>query len=317
MPDKIYCAIDIGGTKILLYLIDRAEKVLHKERFPTPAQCTPEQMIELINRSTAASLARVGLSSTDLAGLGVCIAALLDYEKGVVHQAPNLGWHTAVPFREMLQQNWGCPVYLDNDANAAVLGEVAYGAARGHRNAIYITISTGIGGGLYLDGKVFRGSTGFAGEVGHIKPFGKGRRCGCGGMDCLEAWASGESIARIAKELWDEKEQGGAITTAWVFDQAQGGNSLAQNIIEQALQNISTGLANLVTLLNPSCLVIGGGVAVSREDFLEQIRARIREIAVAPAVQISTVEIKAAQLGPEAGIWGIYYLMRSPDEQRA
>lgn len=317
MPDKIYCAIDIGGTKILLYLIDRAEKVLHKERFPTPAQCTPEQMIELINRSTAASLARVGLSSTDLAGLGVCIAALLDYEKGVVHQAPNLGWHTAVPFREMLQQNWGCPVYLDNDANAAVLGEVAYGAARGHRNAIYITISTGIGGGLYLDGKVFRGSTGFAGEVGHIKPFGKGRRCGCGGMDCLEAWASGESIARIAKELWDEKEQGGAITTAWVFDQAQGGNSLAQNIIEQALQNISTGLANLVTLLNPSCLVIGGGVAVSREDFLEQIRARVREIAVAPAVQISTVEIKAAQLGPEAGIWGIYYLMRSPDEQRA
>ena len=317
MPDQVYCVFDIGGTKILLYLIDGAKRVLHKERFPTPAQCTPEQMIEFINRSAAASLARAGLPSTDLAGLGICIAALLDYEKGVVHQSPNLGWYAAVPLREMLQQSWNCPVYLDNDANAAVLGEVAYGAARGHRNAIYITISTGIGGGLYLDGKVFRGSGGFAGEVGHIKPFGQGRRCGCGGMDCLEAWASGGAIARMAKELCDEKEQGGTITTAWVFDQAQGGNPLARSIIEQALQNISTGLANLVTLLNPSCLVIGGGVVASREDFLEQIRARVYELAVAPAVHISTVEIKAAQLGSEAGIWGLYYLMRCPDEQRA
>lgn len=312
MSKKIYCAVDVGGTKILLLLIDANRKVLFKERFSTPSQAPPEEMIRVINRYIAAAVAQTDCTVQNLAGVGVCIAALVDYENGLIHQAPNLGWYGPVPFKEYLQQSWDCPVYLDNDANAAVLGEVSFGSARGHRNAIYITISTGIGGGLYLDGRVYRGSSGFAGEAGHIKPFGSGRRCGCGGMDCLEVWASGEAISRNAKILWEEQEgERGPITTAWVFDQAQAGNPLAGMILEQALQAFSTGLANLITLLNPSCLVIGGGVIAGREDFLEQIRARVFEIAIAPAVNVSPVEIKLARLESEAGVWGMYSLMLS------
>jgi glucokinase len=316
MSEQVYCTVDVGGTKILLLLIDGDKNVLHRERFSTPAEVSPEEMVRVISRSAAAALIQKGFAADKITGLGVCIAALVDYERGLLHQAPNLGWYGPVHFQELLQQNWLCPVYLDNDANAAVMGEVSFGSARGHRDVIYITISTGIGGGLYLDGKVFRGSNGFAGEVGHIKPFGSGRRCRCGGMDCLETWASGEAIARNAKTLWEDLDpEHGPINTAWVFEQARAGNPLARSIIDQALQAISTGLANLVTLLNPSCLVIGGGVIAGRDDFLAQIRDRVQQIAIAPAVSASPLEITAAQLESEAGVWGMYSFMLEEQKQ--
>lgn len=309
MNQTVYCCVDVGGTKILLLLIDGDRKVLYRAKSPTPAQASPAVMAGAINDAIRDGLAETGLAEQSLSGIGVCIAALINFDRGEIFQSPNLGWYEPVPFRELLMKNRTCPVFLENDANAAVLGEVAYGAARGHRTAIYITISTGIGGGLYLDGKIYRGSMGFAGEVGHIKPFGKGRKCGCGGLDCLETWASGGAIARNARLLWEEDRPGGGITTAWVFDQAQAGNNLARSIIEHALDDISTGLANLVTLLNPSCLVIGGGVVGNRADFLEQIRVKIKQSAVAPAVKYTPLEVTAAQLEPEAGIWGMYALM--------
>ncbi len=310
MTEKVYCTVDVGGTKILLMLIDQQREILFKEKFSTPTNASPEKIAQVINKSASTALAQLGINKAMLAGLGVCIAALVDYDNGLIHQAPNLGWYGLVNFKEMLSENWSCPIYLDNDANAAVLGEVTFGAARGHRNAIYITISTGIGGGLYLDGKIYRGSVGFAGEIGHIKPFGKGRRCGCGGMDCLETWASGSAVARNAKLLWEGKEEeGSGISTAWVFGQAQAGNPLARNIIDQALFNIGTGLSNLVTLLNPSCLVIGGGVVKGSAEFMTQVRTIVRQNAIAPAVNASPVEVVAAQLEPEAGVWGIYALM--------
>lgn len=310
MPPEIYGCVDVGGTKILLLLIDGERSVVYRGKFPTPLGTAPETMAEAVSSAIEAALSTAGLGKGSLAGIGVCIAGLVDYTRGEIFQAPNLGWHEPLPFRDLLQRFWSCPVYLENDANAAVLGEVAYGAARGHRDAVYITISTGIGGGLYLDGKIYRGSRGFAGEIGHTKPFGKGRRCGCGGFDCLEAWASGLAISRSAGLIWEENETDkGRITTAWVFDQDRAGNALARSIITHALNDIGTGLANLVTLLNPTCLVIGGGVAGNRTWFLEQIRAKINEFAIAPAIQTTPVKVTAAQLEPESGVWGMYALM--------
>ncbi len=310
MINKIYAAADVGGTKILLLLVGPDRKVILRRKLPTPVRATPEMVVQALDGALSGALKEAGAESRSLAGLGVCIAALLDFEKGVIHEAPNLDWHEPVPFRSLLQDRCGCPVYLDNDTNAAVLGEVTYGAARGHRHAAYITISTGIGGGLYLDGKIYRGSGGFAGEIGHIKRFGKGRRCGCGGLDCLEAWASGEGVARSARSLWDEREPGvGPLDTAAVFDLAAAGNSLAGSIIERATDDIGTALANLVTLLNPSCLVIGGGVARHRPALIAALQAKINEIAVPPAVKVSQVEVVAARLEPEAGAWGMYAAM--------
>jgi len=298
----------------LLLLVDNTKNVLFNKRFPTPLSATPEEIIAQINCYATEAFTQTGYTPDNLSGLGVCIAALVDYENGLIYQAPNLGWHDVVPFKSLLQKSWACPVYLDNDANAAVLGEATYGSARGHRNAIYITISTGIGGGLLLDGRVFRGSSGFAGEVGHMKSFGTGRRCGCGGMDCLEAWASGEAIARNARELITVNgAEINAPTTAQVFVMAQSGNQSARIILDEALQSISTGLANLVTILNPTCVVIGGGVVSNRADYLEQIRNRVQALAVSQAVKVTQVKITAPLLGPEAGVWGMYALMRNED----
>ena len=183
--------------------------------------------------------------------------------------------------KDYFRKTWGCPLYIENDANAAVLGEVYYGAARGHRHVIYITISTGIGGGLFLDGQLYRGAGGFAGEIGHTKSYGEGRTCGCGGSDCLEAWASGRGIARSAgrrgEDGWD---------TARIFARAARGDHRARELVDQAVTDIATGVANLVTFLNPSCVVLGGSVAAAN-PFFRAIRDFVQNKAIRTAVTVT------------------------------
>lgn len=309
MSAPLYAAVDVGGTKILLLLAGEERRLVLRRLLPTPERAAPEAVVETIAGALYGALQERGLSPRSLAGLGVCIAALLNFESGVIYESPNLDWHEPVPFRELLQQRFDCPVYLDNDCNAAILGEVTYGAARGHRDAVYVTISTGIGAGLYLDGRIYRGSGGFAGEFGHVKRFGKGRRCGCGSYDCLEAWASGKGIARSAGVLWDADDPAaGLLNTAAIFDRAAAGDPLAATIIGQAVEDTGIALANLVTLLNPSCIVIGGGVARNRPALIGRIREELERYAVAPAVKTTPLEVAAAQLEPEAGAWGIYVM---------
>lgn len=307
MEHSVYAVADVGGTKILLLLLGPAGNVLLRRRLPTPPEAAPELLINTLNEAIDKALRESGRDRSSLEGMGVCIAALLNFEEGIIYESPNLNWHDPVPFRRLVQERYSCPVYLENDTNAAVLGEVEYGAARGRRHAAYITISTGIGAGLFLDGKIYRGSGGFAGELGHIKRFGKGRLCGCGGYDCLEAWASGEGIARSARTLWGD---GGLVNTASVFDMAEAGDALAKSIVENAVEDIGTGLANLVTLLNPECLVVGGAVARHRPAILELLQSKINELAVPPTVKISRVKVVPAELEPEAGAWGMFAMMR-------
>jgi len=311
--EKIYGIVDVGGTKILAVLMDDHSKILYRHRFPTPVSDDPEVLIGEINGALKEGMEKVGGAVEELSGLGICVAALVDHREGAAYEAPNLGWHRRVPLKEMLAKYYRCPILVENDANAAVVGEVKYGAAVGHDCVIYITISTGIGSGLYLDGKLYRGHTGFAGETGHMKAFGRGRKCGCGGSDCFESWASGEAVARSARLLWPKLQQKGIINTAWVFDQAEANNLLARKIVEKFIEDIGTGLANLVTLLNPSCLVIGGGVVARRPELLEQIRHKIFEQAVKPSVEETQLQILPARLEGDAGIWGMYALLRQGD----
>ena len=310
MEKKLYASVDVGGTKILLLLAGEQRELILRRNLLTPQKPSPGQIVELIAGSLTRFLKEEGLTLHDLAGVGVCIAALLDFKSGVIHESPNLDWHEPVPFRELLQGRFPCPVYLENDCNAAVLGEVHYGAAAGYRDVAYITISTGIGAGLFLDGRLYRGSGGFAGEMGHFKRFGKGRRCGCGGFDCLEAWASGKGIARSAETLWDKSDPAtGPLHTAAVFDRAAAGDPLAGAIIEQALEDIGVSLANLTTLLNLSCIVLGGGVVRHRPGLVQQIEEKVNRYAVPPAVKVTGVKMAAAELEPEAGAWGMYAAM--------
>lgn len=294
-----------------MLLINDKGEVVFREKRSTPKPATPEALIRLIRLilADAATIDEKGREPA-LAGFGVCIAGFIETEKQIVHQSPNLNWHTPVPFGKLLAEDFTCPVIIENDANAAVLGEVYFGSATGHDNVIYITLSTGIGGGLFLNGRLYRGATGFAGEVGHIKPYGQGRDCKCGGCDCLETWASGSAIAKSASLLWDEKTlESGGFSAEEVFAMADKGNELASTIIDNAAEQTGRGLANLVTLLNPSCIVIGGGVASGRPDYLKKVIDFMEAYSIKPSVKITSVEVTKAQLEPEAGIWGMYALL--------
>lgn len=311
MDKELYWSVDIGGTKILLLLLDGGGRVLFREKIKTPQPSTPEAVADAITRTideTAKN--KSGNTAGGPAGIGICTAGFVDHRLGLVYQSPNLDWHEPVQLGSLIRERVNCPVLIENDTNAAVVGEVQFGAARGHLNAVYITLSTGIGGGLYLNGRLYRGTNGFAGEIGHTKAFGKGRPCKCGGTDCLETWASGSALAVSAGEMWEEGElNNGHISTAWVFDQADRGNTIAQAILEHAAEKIGLGLSNLATLLNPSCIVIGGGVAANRADFFEKVAHYTRKHAIKPAVETTSLEIVAAALEPEAGIWGMYSLI--------
>ncbi len=310
MDRELYWVVDIGGTKILSLLIDKRGRVLFRQKTSTPRPSEPEAVADAIVQTMRQAAGEKPGGNCKPAGIGICTAGFVDHNLGLVYQSPNLEWHNPVPLGAIIKEKTGCPVLIENDTNAAVVGEVHFGAARGHSNAVYITLSTGIGGGLYLNGRLYRGANGFAGEIGHTKAFGNGRPCKCGGTDCLETWASGSALVASARELWDEKALNkGHISTAWVFEQADRGNDIAQRLINHAADNIGLGLSNLVTLLNPSCLVIGGGVAANRNDFFDKVAQKIRKHAIKPSVETTDLAIVTAALEPEAGIWGIYSLM--------
>jgi glucokinase len=195
-----------------------------------------------------------------------------------------------------------------------VIGEANYGAARGHQDVIYITLSTGIGGGLFLNGKLYRGSSGFAGEIGHTKPFGKGRKCNCGGDNCLEAWASGGGIAESAATLWEPADLNlDELTTASVFAEAATGNQPAEMIVKQAIYAVGTGLANLVNILNPSCVVFGGGIINAHPDLITELEKVMLQNAIRPAAEISAVKVVQTALAEDSGLWGIYALLRAKE----
>lgn len=310
---KLYALVDLGGTKTLLVVADEKRKTLFRENIATVKPSRPAAVFEQIAMLLERASLKLGLKEGSyFEALGICVAGFVEAKNGTVHQAPNLGWQEPVALKKMLEERLKLRVMVENDTNAAVVGEVYFGAAQGHLDAIYLTISTGIGGGLFLGGKLYRGSTGFAGEIGHIKPFGKGRECKCGGKDCLEAWASGIAIARAAENLIDVEKYGPGkikLDTKTVFSEAKEGNSLAAAITAVAAQKTGLAISNLVNLLNPSCLVIGGGVASHQPSYLEEIKAFVYKNAIRPSVEISTLAIVPAALEPEAGIWGMHALL--------
>lgn len=310
--NNYYIAIDIGGTKILLALFDDQGQILYREKVPTPVKPLPQDVVSLISSVFKRAKEKTGVMQKNASfSPGVCFAGFVEQEKGIIRQAPNLYWNAPVALGLLLQEELNTPVLIENDANAAVVGEVFYGSARGHRNVIYITLSTGIGGGFFLDGRLYRGSVGFAGEVGHTKPFGAFRKCNCSGISCLEAWASGSGIIKSAEEIWDPLDiNQSVITTMSVFDEAENGNQTAKLIVGQAMDYIGTGLSNLVTLLNPSCLVLGGGLVAKRPYLIKFIESDIREKAIRSSVCPTELKIVPAALDGDSGIWGIYALLK-------
>jgi glucokinase len=298
--------IDLGGTKILSVCLDAGLQIAGRDYRETDAQDGPDAVIERM-----AASARAAAGPNTLRGVGISTPGPVDLPHGIVTTAPNLpGWHN-VPLASLISEKLGIPAWLENDANAAALAEHRLGAGKGSRHMILVAIGTGIGGGLILDGKLYHGASGGAGEVGHMLVDPQGRVCGCGRRGCLEAMASGGALDLAAQQVAIAEPEGrvallarrdGGEPDARILDEAaEAGDATARAAIERAGRYLGAGLTNLVDVFNPEVIVIGGSVRKSALYLETAIAVMRREAYEQHSNDVRVVE---AELGDESAAIG-------------
>ncbi len=320
---QLFVGVDLGGTNIVVGAMsdDGSQQFgMHSEptRSAEGADRVMERMAGMVENAIRTTMRETGVPRDAFKGVGIGAPGPLDREKGIVKVAPNLKWYD-VPLRDRMSELTGLPAAIDNDANCATYGEWWIGAARGGRNVVGLTIGTGIGGGLILDGKLYHGSSDMAGELGHITIDQNGRRCGCGNYGCLEAYASGPAIADRAREALDA--DGGSIllelvdhdasriTAQTVYDASSRGDLVARDVVRDTARFLGTGVANLLNIFNPDVVVIAGGVTQAGEALFEPLNAEVRRRAFRPAVD--ACRIVPGQLPGNAGVVGAVAAFRA------
>ena len=308
----LYGAIDLGGTNVRAIVAALDGTISGDDRRPSRASAGLDATIETLLASLAQACSEADVEASDLRGLGVATPGWVDTRRGIVPAAPQLvGWRD-VPLVEMLQERLGLTVLLENDANAAALGENVFGAGRGTRHMLYITVSTGVGGGIIADGCLYGGAKGSAGEIGHMIVDPSGPPCGCGKHGCLESLSSGTAIALRAAQAADRgdsaalagiKEREGRVSARLVAEAARQGDAVSAAIYEEAGRFLGIALANTVNLFSPEAIVLGGGVMQAKDLFLPRAEATMREFALdEPLKYMRLVE---AELGDRAGVMGM------------
>lgn len=266
--------VDIGGTKVSVTLGNSQGKILTKHLLPTLTGKKARQGIERLVE--ALQHLKTDFFKRRLAGIGVGIPGPIDPGRGIVERSPHLGGWEGFPLKTFLERKLRLPVRITNDANAAAVGEKVFGAGRGVENFIYLTVSTGIGGGIISKGKLLVGASFGAGEVGHTIIFPKGEKCGCGHRGCLEAYASGTAIAQFVRREVARGRQA-RITAELVAFAAEKKDPLALEAFRRAGYFLGIGLANLINLFNPEMLILGGSVMKSSRWLWPAMRASVRE----------------------------------------
>jgi len=308
--------VDIGGTNIVVGTVaEDGSAVLGVGQAPTLPEEGPQAVVGRIARLVQGSIAEAqrsaGVARDRIAGVGIGSPGPLDRERGVVLLTPNLGWRD-LPLRDLVSEATGLPASLDNDANCAIYGEWWAGAARGSKFVVGLTIGTGIGGGIVIDGKLYYGTSGVAGEVGHTTIDSTGRRCKCGNYGCLEAYASGPAIAARAIEGIETGAEsdlparvGGnleKITAQTVYEAAKAGDEYALEIVRDTAKFLGAGVGNLVNIFNPDTVVIVGGVTMAGDQLFVPLRGEVKRRAFKPAVD--RCRIVPGELPGTAGVVG-------------
>jgi glucokinase len=308
--------VDLGGTNIAVGVVPiegGALLALHSQ--PTQAQrgakFVVDRIVEMVEASIARVLAEEGGTRDQIAGVGIGSPGPLDRASGVVVNTPNLGWRN-FPLRDLISNALHLPATLDNDANCATYGEWWLGAGREVDTLVGLTLGTGIGGGIVLNGKIYHGVSDAAGEIGHMSIDSNGRKCNCGNYGCLEAYASGPAIALRAVEGIEAGEDtilttlvGGkleAITAASVYEGVVRGDRYATEVMRDTARFLGTGIANIINILNPGMVVISGGVTRAGDHLFEPLRAEVRLRAFKSAEE--NCRIVAATMPDSAGVVG-------------
>ena len=306
--------VDIGGTNLVVGAVAKDGSAMCALRSePTHSEAGSDAVLGRLLTMGKAVMAETTrtVPGAEFVGVGVGAPGPLDTKAGIVLLTPNLGW-VNLPLRQLVHDGLGFPTSIDNDANCAVLGECWMGAARGARNVIGITIGTGIGGGIVVDGRLYHGASDCAGEIGHTTVEVNGRRCKCGNYGCLEAYASGPAIALRAVEAIEAGQptrlpgyvngQLEKITAQTVYQAAHDGDELAEEVVSETAKFLGAGIANMVNIFNPEIVVVFGGVTYAGERLFAPLRREVTKRAFKPAVAVC--RIVAAELIGTAGVYG-------------
>jgi len=315
---KYRIGVDIGGTNIKIALVDFNGKIVYSNTTPTRAEMGYEAGINNIKQAIKELMAETKADEKTIEAIGFGLPGQIDYKSGIVKNLPNIPGWVNIPLAQIIEDEFKITTKLDNDVRCAALGELNFGAGKGCENLICITVGTGIGSGIVLNGKLVRGAANAAGEIGHIKmDMTGGPLCGCGDYGCFEAYASGPAIVTMAKEYisggksakYKEMANDGIITPYIVAQAALQGDAVSIQIFKQMGKIIGTGLTSVINLLNPEKIIIGGGVADAGDILLEPIRKTIADRAM--PIQAQAVQIVPAQLANTAGVIGASLLINS------
>jgi glucokinase len=304
---RVALAFDLGGTALRAALVDAEGRVLAFHAVATRANDGPDAVVGQMGGLAA----HVAAARPDLQPIGVGVAAAgpLDPEAGIVTDPPTLAGWRDVPLARMLEGLLSLPVRLENDANAAALGEWRFGAGRGTRSMVFVTVSTGIGGGIIADGRLLRGRRGMAGEIGHMTIASESPRCLCGQVGCFEALASGSALGRRATaetaagdgSMLRQLSSGGAVTGQQVIEAARAGDGHGLDLVARQARYLGIGFANLLHLYSPDIVVMGGGIANGFDVIAPTAAAVMRQRAM-PAFR--DVALVRAEIGEHAGLAG-------------
>jgi glucokinase-like ROK family protein len=307
--------IGVGATHLIALVTDLDAQVAAEIERPFSAAAGPDTGLPAIEEIGRDVLTQARVDSSQLIGAGVGVPGPLDYRRGTIVAPPIMpGWHET-PVRDRLRETFGTPVYLNNDANLGALGESHYGAGQNVDNLAYIKVATGIGCGIIIDGQIYHGQTGAAGEIGHLTIDEDGPPCKCGSYGCLEAMAGGQAIAQRAElaiqagrpTMLREFSTNGKLTAENVNHAARQGDALSQQLYQDAGRLIGIAVADLINLLNPGRVIIGGGVAQAGELMLETLRETACKRSI--RATMADVEIVQAALGRRSTALGAVALV--------
>ncbi|MCA1625740.1 MAG: ROK family protein [Acidobacteria bacterium] len=305
MGKEIVLAADLGGTNLRMAAIDCQGEILYRTRRETPRGECADEIVEAIVES--ANECRENCADFQIKVISAAVPGTVNIKDGVIITAPNLRALNDFGMVAALENELGVKAVLENDANAAAVGENWCGASRGFKDSICITLGTGVGGGIIIDGKILRGADGMAGEIGHIcvEPFGAA--CRCGSRGCVEQYSSASAIVRIAKELEAQYpksilKNNTQLTAYQVFQAGKDGDKLALEVFRQMGFYLGVALSSLINVLNPQVIVIGGGASAGWELFIPQMQETIRQRAFGGLSERG--KIVRGELGDDAGILG-------------
>ncbi|WP_226344924.1 ROK family glucokinase [Agilicoccus flavus] len=317
--------IDIGGTKVLGGLVDEGGRIVHRARRDTPDRSKSPRVVEdtivsVVDELRAHAADPGGHVSGEVSAVGIGAAGFVGADMATVVFAPHLSWRNE-PLRDALTHRVGLPIVVDNDANAAAWAEWRFGAARGETHLVMITLGTGIGGGLLIDGALHRGKFGIAAEFGHMQVVPDGHRCECGNRGCWEQYASGNALVRearsmiaaqspVAADLAVRAQEAGGLTGPLITEAAKAGDPTARELLAEVGHWLGVGIANIAAALDPGRFVIGGGVSAAGELLIEPARDTFRRKLTGRGYRPEALVVAAA-LGNDAGLIGAADLARS------